>query len=104
MTTHADVPDTAPPLPACRRCGRELQLGRGDLYVVSILAVADPSPPVFTEDDLALDVGTEIRRLVAQLSGLDAQQAQDQVYRRLVFPLCTSCYQSWIEDPTGSWS
>jgi hypothetical protein len=93
--------EPTPPAPACacRRCGRELTPGRGELYAVSVLAVADPYPPVFTEDDLAQDVGAEIRRLVKQLSGLDAQQARDQVYRRLIFHLCTSCYERWIEDP-----
>jgi hypothetical protein len=64
-----------------------------------VLAVADPYPPVFTEDDLAIDAGTEIRRLIKQLSGLDAHDARDQVYRRLVFPLCTACYESWIGNP-----
>ncbi len=91
--------DAGPPRLECRRCGRELHPGRGDLYVVSILGVADPWPPVFTAEDLALDVGAEIRRLIAQASGLDAQQARDQVYRREILHLCISCYQSWIEDP-----
>jgi hypothetical protein len=91
-----------PPRLACRRCGRALQPGRGDLYVVSILALADPYPPVFTADDLALDVGSEIRSLIAQLSRLDARQAQEQVYRRRVFHLCGACYRDWIDDPTGS--
>ncbi|HZW34582.1 MAG TPA: hypothetical protein VFF52_27910 [Isosphaeraceae bacterium] len=91
-----------PPQLECRRCGRALQPGRGDLHVVSILALADPYPPVFTEDDLALDVGSEIRNLIAHLSGLDAREAQDQVYRRQVFPLCGACYHDWIDDPTGS--
>jgi hypothetical protein len=105
MTT--DVPDTngrdAPrPACTCRRCGRELVPGRGALYVVSVLAVADPYPPVFTEEDLAPDVGSEIRRLVKQLSGVDAHEARDQVYRRLIFHLCTSCYERWIEDPAGA--
>jgi len=90
-----------PPRLACRRCARELHPGRGDIYVVSILAVADPSPPVFTEDDLALDVEQEIQRLLAQMKDLDAQRAQDQVYRRMVFHLCKSCYADWIMDPTG---
>ena len=76
--------------------------GRGELYVVSVLAVADPYPPVFTAEDLALDAGAEIRRLIKQLSGLDALEAHDQVYRRLVFHLCTTCYERWIEEPTGS--
>jgi hypothetical protein len=97
-------PDPTRPAPACtcRRCGRELTPGRGELYVVSVLAVADPYPPVFTEDDLAQDVGAEIRRLVKQLNGLDAQQARDQVYRRLVFHLCMPCYERWIAAPAGS--
>jgi hypothetical protein len=87
---------------ACRRCGRVLHPGRGDLYVISILALADPAPPVFTEDDLAQDIGAEILRLSAQLNRLDAEEAQDQVYRRVVFHLCSSCYRRWVADPTGA--
>jgi hypothetical protein len=96
-----DENGSGPTRPACicRRCGRELHPGRGELYVVSLLAVADPYPPVFTEEDLALDVGAEIRRLTRQLSGLDAEEARDQVYRRLVFHLCSPCYERWINDP-----
>lgn len=86
----------------CRRCGRALSPGRGELYAVSVLAVADPYPPVFTEADLAEDAGAEIRRLVRQLNGLDAEQARDQVHRRVVFHLCMPCYGRWIEDPTGA--
>ncbi len=95
----ASDPSGPAPTCTCRCCGRDLQPGRGELYVVTVLAVADPYPPVFTEEDLALDVGAEIRRLTRRLSGLDAQQARDQVYRRLVFHLCTPCYARWINDP-----
>jgi hypothetical protein len=102
MTDPPLTNDADPPRLECRRCSRELHPGRGELYVVSILGVADPWPPVFTEEDLALDVRAEIRRLIAQASGLDAQQARDEVYRRVVLHLCISCYQSWIEDPTGT--
>ena len=75
--------------------------GRGELYVVAALAVADPYPPVFTEADLAEDVGKEIRRLVRHLSGVDAGAARDQVYRRLVFHLCATCYGRWLAEPAG---
>jgi hypothetical protein len=105
MTTDppdGNGPDHLRPACTCRRCNRELIPGHGDLYVVSVLAVADPYPPIFTEADLALDVGAEIRRLIKQLSGLDVLEAHDQVYRRRVFHLCTRCYQGWIEEPTGS--
>lgn len=103
-TDSPDARDAAPTPPTCRRCGRQLHPGKGDLYVVSILAVADPSPPVFSEEDLAQDIGAEILRLTAQLNRLDAQQAQDEVYRRVVLHFCSSCYRRWIEDPTGSHS
>jgi hypothetical protein len=101
-TNPSGAHDADRPQPTCRRGERELSPGSGDLYVVSILAVADPSPPIFTEEDLAGDIGDEILRLTAQLNRVDAQQAQDQVYRRLVFHLCSSCYRRWIDDPTGS--
>lgn len=87
-------------MPVCRRCGRALHPGKGDLYVISIVAVADPSPPIFSEKDLAEDIGAEILRLTAQLNRLDADDAQDQVYRRVVFHLCSLCYRRWIEHPT----
>jgi hypothetical protein len=105
MADHPDGTNGAdPPRLQCQRCGSALQPGRGELYVISILALADPYPPVFTADDLALDVGSEIRGLIVQLSRLDAQEVQDQVYRRLVFHLCSACYFHWIKEPTGSWS
>ena len=99
LTDEADEPK--PKRPACRRCGRELHPGHGDFYVVSILAVADPAPPVFTEDDLARDTEREIQRLLKQMRSLDAQQAQDQVYRRVLFHMCDACYHDWISNPTG---
>ena len=100
MAEHSsETPGDNPPRLECQRCGRAHQPGRGDLDVVSILALADPYPPVFTEKDLALDVGREILRLVAQMNSLDAQQAQDQVYRRLIFHLCNACYHEWMKNP-----
>jgi hypothetical protein len=97
-TTKADcIP--APLL--CDRCGIELQPGSGTFYQVTIEAVADPTPPDFTDQDLAADHRREIARLLARLEGVSSQEAMDQVYRRLTIYLCGSCYRTWIEDPTG---
>jgi hypothetical protein len=85
----------------CRRCQTELTPGRGDFYVVHVEAVADPSPPVFTDEDLARDPRAEIERLVEALAGLSAQEAMDQVFRRMTFLLCGPCYRRWIDDPVG---
>ncbi len=90
------------PMPLiCDRCAVEVHPGRGDHYVVTIDAVADPHPPVFTAEDLQRDVGPEIDRLIARLSGLTEREAMDQVHRRVVLHLCMPCYTRWIEHPTG---
>jgi hypothetical protein len=86
----------------CARCSRELRAGRGELYVIRIDAVADPSPPVITEEDLAQDIGAEIRRLIAQMNDITEREAMDQVCRRLTLYLCPACYARWIEDPVSS--
>jgi hypothetical protein len=93
-------PDDELPL-CCDRCAAELKPGQGSFYVVRIAAFADPTPPDFSADDLMRDAKAEIARLVDELGELSAQEAMDQVYRRLVLYLCGPCYRRWIEDPTG---
>lgn len=89
-----------PPL-FCDHCSVELHLGRGDFYVVKIEAVADPTPPEFTEEDLQRDHRREIQQLLAQVEKMSEREAMDQVFRRLTIFLCNRCYQGWIEDPAG---
>jgi hypothetical protein len=85
----------------CARCAAELQPGSGDFYHVAIAAVADPSPPNVTAEDLAADLHKQIEKLLARMAGLSAQEALDQVYRRLTIYLCGPCYRAWIENPAG---
>jgi hypothetical protein len=84
--------------PTCRLCRAELSRGRGDFYVVRIEAIADPSPPEFTEEDLLRDPQAEIQRLIEAMQGLTEKEAMDQVYRQLTVCLCTRCYRRWIEE------
>ena len=35
-----------------KRCSKEVHPGRGDYYLVRIDAVADPQPPIITQEDL----------------------------------------------------
>ncbi len=88
-------------IPICNRCRQAVHPGRGDHYLVGIIAVADPTPPIITEDDLARDLDAEIRHLIGQMGQTDEQAAIDQVYRRKVMRLCNACYRGWIEDPTA---
>lgn len=85
----------------CTRCLKTLEAGRGEFYVVSIEAVADPTPPSFEPGNLSRDYRADWRSVVAALKDTSPQEALDQVYRRLVIHLCNSCYREWIENPAG---
>lgn len=85
----------------CARCGAELKPGMGNFYVVRIEALADPSPPRFSEEDMEHDPMVEIERLIEQMRESSKRELLDQVYRRLVVYLCGPCYRRWIEDPVG---
>ena len=85
----------------CDRCCRILLPGKGDFYVVKIEAVADPSPPIFDEDDLDKDPRQEIERLLGEMRDLSQQELMDQVHRRVTIYLCHRCYNRWIENPAG---
>ena len=85
----------------CDRCLVRLHPGRGNFYVVRIEAVADPTPPEFTAEDLRRDSRREFERLVAELETLSEREAMDQVYRRVTIFLCTRCYPRWIENPAS---
>ena len=94
-------PRSSPSPPRCARCSAELQPGGGDLYLVNIEAIADPYPPVFSDEDLRRDPREEIERILGDLRHLSAEEAMNQVYRRTAILLCGRCYRAWIEDPTG---
>ena len=85
----------------CQRCGAELEPGQGEFYVVRIEALADPTPPSITVEDLQRDIAGEIERLLATMRDLSEQEAMDQVYRKMTLYLCNQCYRRWIERPVG---
>ena len=85
----------------CSRCLKTLESGRGEFYVVSIEAIADPTPPIIDGSDLERDYRADWREIVAALRDTSPQEALDQVYRRVVIHLCNACYCEWIENPAG---
>jgi hypothetical protein len=100
MVTKPDQPADLSPL-LCARCMMELELGTGTFYRVTIEAVADPTPPTISAEELTTDLRERIEHLLQQMQDLSAQEAMDQVYRRLTLYLCGPCYREWIENPTG---
>ena len=85
----------------CARCLTPLIPGSGDFFVVCIEAVADPTPPTLTAEDLQHDARAEFARLVNELSDLSERELLDQVHRRTTIHLCNPCFRSWIENPAG---
>ena len=87
------------PLP-CHRCGKLLEPGRGDLYVVRIEAMADPFGLRVDAQDLeGRDLFEEMEKLIEQMRQMSPVDLMNQVYRRLTITLCGPCYRQWIEDP-----
>jgi hypothetical protein len=84
---------------ACARCGAELRPGSGNYYQVTIEAIADPTPPSFSSEELASELRQKIERLLAQLQDVSEQEAMAQVYLRRRLFLCASCCRRWIEHP-----
>ena len=82
----------------CHRCGRPLEPGA--FYIIRIEAVADPSPPHITTEELQGNIRGEIERLIDQMRDSSERELADQVYRRLTLHLCNACYGPWFEDPT----
>jgi hypothetical protein len=68
---------------------------------VRIEAVADPTPPEFSLDDLRRDHRKEIERLLKQMESLSERELMNQIYRQRTVFLCGSCYGGWIENPAG---
>jgi hypothetical protein len=87
----------------CARCAAELTPGAGTFYCVVIEAFADPTAPEVSDDDLDAEaIERRLAQLYEQLQDISAQEALDQVHRRLTLHLCGPCYRGWIENPTGS--
>jgi hypothetical protein len=86
----------------CHRCGAELTPGKGDFYLLRIEAVADPTPPEISKEELeGLDPGEEIDRIIEEAGGMSERELMDGVWRRLTIHLCGPCYRTWIENPAG---
>jgi len=83
----------------CDLCGKTLLLEEDVRYVVNLEVFAAYDPMEITEEDLRKDLRRELRELAKRMEGLDAEKAQDEVYRRFRFHLCPACQREYIRDP-----
>lgn len=83
----------------CDLCGKPLLADEDTRYVVRIEVYAACDPMEITEADLQEDHAAEMRKLIEQMKGLSAEEAEDQVYRKFRFDLCPACQAKYLEDP-----
>jgi len=80
----------------CDVCGRELLTPREVRYEVRIEIKAAYDPLALSDEDLQKDYRAEIAKVLRQLEGLSAEEAQDEVYRVFDFDLCLPCQRRYI--------
>ncbi|MBI4577163.1 MAG: hypothetical protein HY722_12955 [Planctomycetes bacterium] len=83
----------------CDRCGKSLLAEEDVRYVVEIRVWAAYDPLELTREDLARDLGAELRRTLGRLEGVTALAAEDQVARLFRFDLCPPCQRHYLERP-----
>ena len=87
---------------SCDMCGKTLLLDEEVRYIVNVEVFAAYDPLELTEEDMQRDYRKELRELVARMDKMDAEKAQDSVYRRFRFDLCMACQKKYLKDPLRS--
>lgn len=89
-----------PPRTLCDLCDRPVP-PHGH-YVVRIDVFADPAMPAVTSEEMAeADYQQAMAELIKQMSGMSADDLEDQVARRMEFKLCRPCQMRFLANPLG---
>ena len=83
----------------CDRCGTMLDADGADRYIVTIEAYAAAGPLEFSDEELHKDHTADIQNLIRQLDHANADEVEDQVYRRFRFDLCPRCHRRYLDNP-----
>jgi len=82
----------------CDLCGQALGGSDQVRFEMTVEIKAAYDPLQITDETLATDFKKEIARILRQLEGLSAQDAEDQVYRTFTFDLCPGCQRKVIDN------
>jgi hypothetical protein len=87
----------------CDGCGTGLLLEGEVRYVLRIEGFAAWDPLEITREELeGRDFEREMAALMAELSGVDPQEGEDQVHRAFRFDLCPRCWRRYLKSPLGA--
>lgn len=71
-------------------------------YLVRIDVFAEPTLPAVSSEELEeMDTNATIEQLINQLRHMSADDAQDQVFRRFLYPICAACQPNVLANPLG---
>lgn len=76
----------------CDSCKRTIANPRSS-FRMRIEICADPSPPVFTEEDLQRDTASEMKQILEAMEKMDPQEMEDEVHEAYTYILCRPCRQ-----------
>ncbi|MEO1615360.1 MAG: hypothetical protein AAFV88_05895 [Planctomycetota bacterium] len=86
----------------CDRCLIELVAGRGEYYEIDIDARVDASPPILDSPPISREeLDRQWGETIRDLESISQVDAENQVHCRRRLLLCSSCFQTWIENPAG---
>jgi hypothetical protein len=84
----------------CDMCGR--RAAPHGHYVVKMEVYADPSLPAVTSDELEeKELAEGMKELMEQMTGMTAEDLEDQVHRRFEFKACGACQPKLLANPLG---
>jgi hypothetical protein len=85
----------------CDGCGKELQPGDGEHFVVKIEAFAAQDPAELTDADLDEDHLEAVGELLRELEANDGELDLPAATRHFRYDLCPDCHHKFVRDPLG---
>ena len=84
---------------SCDRCDKGLLIDEDVRYEVRIEVKAAYDPMEVSEEDLARDHESEMKKLLERMKKMTTQEAQDQVYCTFRYDLCLPCQKLYLKSP-----
>jgi hypothetical protein len=85
----------------CDLCGKELQPGEDQRYVVKMETFAAQDPAEITEADLDEDHMEAVSKLLRDETEHGLEPELVEASKNLRFDMCQECYQKFLRDPLG---
>jgi hypothetical protein len=85
----------------CDLCGKVLGAGEDSRFVVKVEVYAAYDPMEITSEEIEEDRHEEIEDLLDEMSDMESEALEDQVYKTFRYDLCSECHAAYLQDPLG---